>query len=203
MPNYIRPRTKGATIFFTVALAQRGATLLTDEIELLRDAVRVTRARRPFVIEACVVLPDHLHMLWTLPPDDGNYSDRWGAIKARFSKRVRLKRGNAVGCKPTLQGEATAGLGSADVGQLRARRSASKVKKQDAGIWQRRFWEHHIRDRADMENHIKYCWGNPVKHGLVERPVDWRYSSIHRDVRLGRVEPEWRGGDLRDRFGEP
>ncbi|WP_417525475.1 REP-associated tyrosine transposase [Marinovum sp.] len=203
MPNYIRPKARGATIFFTVALAQRGATLLTDEIELLRDAVRVTRARRPFVIEACVVLPDHLHMLWTLPSDDSNYSDRWGAIKARFSKRVRLKRGDAVGCKPTLREAASSGSARSDVERLRARRSASKVKKQDAGIWQRRFWEHHIRDRTDLENHIRCCWGNPVKHGLVERPVDWRYSSIHRDVRLGRVEPEWRCGDLRDMFGEP
>lgn len=84
MPNYIRPKTQGATVFFTVALAQRGATLLTDEIELLRDAVRVTRARRPFAIEACVVLPDHLHMLWTLPADDGNYSDRWARSRRGF-----------------------------------------------------------------------------------------------------------------------
>lgn len=166
MPNYRRPKVRGGTVFFTVCLAQRGSALLVDEIEILRKAVKVTRARRPFGIDAWVVLPDHMHAVWTLPADDPSYSDRWGAIKARFSKVVRLKGGESVG--------------------FRAARSPSKVAKQDAGIWQRRFWEHHVRDEADYVAHVRYCITNPVKHGLVERPEDWPYSSVHRDMRTGR-----------------
>ncbi|WP_108884912.1 REP-associated tyrosine transposase [Pseudoprimorskyibacter insulae] len=181
MPNYTRRKVAGATVFFTVNLAQRQGRLLVDEIDVLREAVAYTRARRPFGIEAWVVLPDHMHAIWTLPEDDSNYSDRWGAIKARFSKRVREEQGGAVGYKPTLR------RGN-DVERLRASRSASKVAKQDAGIWQRRFWEHHIRGKADLEAHLRYCWLNPVKHGLVADPFDWPYSSIHRDHQMGRVE---------------
>ncbi|WP_299651759.1 transposase [uncultured Tateyamaria sp.] len=178
MPNYRRPKITGASIFFTVALAQRGGTLLVDEVDALRDAVRVTRAERPFHIDACVVLPDHLHCVWTLPVGDRDFSTRWAAIKARFTRTIRdygrvgfqpthAKRlGHAVGWNPTL------------------RRTESKIAKGDAGVWQRRFWEHHIRDDADYLAHVRYCWMNPVKHGLVERPEDWAYSSVHRDARF-------------------
>lgn len=203
MSSYLRPKVSGATVFFTVALARRGGSLLVEEVDLLREAVQVTRARRPFEIEAWVLLPDHLHAVWSLPSGDGNYSDRWGAIKARFSKMVRMKHGDAVGCKPTLRNAAGVGLPCPDVEGMRARRSASKVRKQDAGIWQRRFWEHHIRDAADYTAHVRYCLLNPVKHGLVERAVDWPYSSIHRDMRAGRVEPEISGVDFSARYGEP
>ena len=154
MPNYRRLRRPGATIYFTVALAQRGAETLTREVETLRHAVRMTRADRPFDIDAWVVLPDHMHCIWTLPEGDADYSTRWGAIKARFTR--------AVGYNPTL-------------------RSASKFKKGEAGLWQRRFWEHHIRDEEDFENHLRYCWHNPVKHGYVDHPRHWPYSSYHRD----------------------
>ena len=81
-------------------------------------------------------------------------------------------------------------------------RSPSKVAKGDAGVWQRRFWEHHIRDADDHAAHLRYCWANPVRHGLVERPADWPHSSIHRDIRLGRVEPEWSGEPPPGSFGE-
>ena len=201
MPNYRRMRVRGAKVFFTVCLAQRGATLLTDEVEILREAVRVTRARRPFHIDAWVVLPDHVHAVWTLPEDDVNYSDRWGAIKARFSKMVRLKVAGrlyecarTVGCKPTLRGERSVGapcrvgFQPTDPTVMRDARSPSKRSKQDAGIWQRRFWEHTIRDEADLAAHVRYCLLNPVKHGFVELPEDWPYSSIHRDIRAGRWE---------------
>jgi putative transposase len=213
MAHYLRPRIPAATVFFTVCLAEPGSRLLVEEIDILRDAVRVTRARRPFVIDAWVVLPDHMHAVWTLPEGDTNYSDRWGAIKARFSRFVRLKAadrlddpGGAVGCKPTLQTTGTdlrrVGFQPTEPGRLRARRSPSKVAKQDAGIWQRRFWEHHIRSEADFKAHMHFCWMNPVKHGLVTRPVDWAYSSIHRDIRAGRVDPYFAVSIVQGDFGE-
>jgi putative transposase len=140
-------------------------------------------------VEAWVVLPDHLHAVWTLPVGDVDYGVRWGAIKARFTRSLRR-----VGFHPTDPGSA--------VGWNPTLRSGSKVAKGDAGLWQRRFWEHHIRDDADFANHVRYCWGNPVKHGYVERAVDWPYSSIHRDIKAGRVEAEWSGGVADGAFGE-
>lgn len=103
MSSYLRPKVSGATVFFTVALARRGGALLVEEIMALRAAVRQVKSDHPFEIRAWVVLPDHLHAVWSLPPGDGNYSDRWGAIKARFSKMVRMKHQDAVGWKPTLR----------------------------------------------------------------------------------------------------
>jgi len=157
MANYHRPEITGAAVFFTVTLAPRGSSLLVDEIEKLRQAVQETRAERPFGIAAWIVLPDHLHCIWQLPPGDRDYPTRWRLIKLRFS------RGLAKGSLRT-----------------------SHVRRQERGIWQRRFWEHHIRDEADMVEHIRYCWFNPVKHGFVEKPQDWPYSSIHRDIAAGR-----------------
>lgn len=161
-------------MFFTVVLAARNSDLLVREIDLLREAVRAVRSEQPFVVEAWVVLPDHMHTIWTLPADDSDYSGRWKAIKTRFTKSV---------------------------GQI-GPRSASKIAKGEAGLWQRRFWDHHIRDQADFGTHLRYCWGNPVKHGLVKRAVDWPYSSIHRDIRTGRVEAEWSDKAPDGRFGE-
>ena len=160
MPNYIRPKVPGATVFFTVNLADQRSDLLVREVDLLREAVRVTRAERPFRIEAWVELPDHLHAVWTLPAGDADYAVRWGAIKARFTRSLR--DGCRVGWNLTL------------------RKSRSKVRKGDAGIWQRRFWEHHIRGEEDFAACVGYCHTNPVKHGLVERPRDWPWSSVHR-----------------------
>lgn len=152
MSNYLRPRIDGAAVFFTVALARRGDDLLVRQIEHLRAVVRRTRAERPFRIDAWVVLPDHLHCVWTLPEGDADYAVRWSVIKARFSRA--MPHGN---------------------------RRASHAARREHGIWQRRYWEHHIRDEADYRAHLRYCWINPVKHGLVERPEDWPYSSYHRD----------------------
>lgn len=174
MSRYLRPKLPGASVFFTVTLAERGSSLLVWHVEALRASVRATRASRPFRIDVWVVLPDHLHAVWTLPEGDADYSSRWKEIKTRFTKSVGLT----------------------------GRRSASKIAKGEAGIWQRRFWEHHIRDDADHAAHIRYCWINPVKHGFVARAADWPYSSIHRDIRLGRVEPEWAGIAPEGRFGE-
>lgn len=165
MSKYRRVRVPGATYFFTLTLAARGSTVLTDHIAVLRHAYKQTCAEHPVLCDAMVVLPDHLHAVWTLPEADADFSVRWRKIKARFSREI----------------------------DLAPRRSISKVEKRERGVWQRRFWEHMIRDGVDYRAHVAYCWGNPVKHGYVERAVDWPYSSIHRDIRAGRVDPEWSG----------
>ena len=174
MSNYRRFRVKGASYFFTVNLARRGGTMLVDHINHLRLAYAKTCTEHPFHCDAFVVLPDHLHAVWTLPDGDADYSTRWRKIKARFSHAV---------------------------GRDHAR-SPSKVIKREVGLWQRRFWEHCIRDDTDYRAHVAYCWGNPVKHGFVERAVAWPYSSINRDVLLGRDDPEWFGAVLEGQYGE-
>ncbi len=166
MPNYVRPKVSGATVFFTVNLADRSSSLLTDRIGELREAVRVTRAERPFAVDAWVVLPDHMHCVWTLPVGDGDYSRRMGAIKARFSMAMR----RAGFTPPPPDGRRNGGVNPA----LR--------RKGEVGLWQPRFWEHHIRDENDFRRHVEYCWFNPVKHGYVERPEDWPFSSYLWDV---------------------
>ena len=191
MSSYLRPRVPGATVFFTVNLAWRGSDLLVREIERLRDSVRTTRRSRPFRIDAWVVLPDHLHAIWTLPEGDADYSVRWGAIKARFSRDQRRAGFTPPPALPTVKSGRYAGVNPGLRGD-----------KGEVAIWQRRFWEHHIRDAADYDAHVLYCWANPVRHGLVEHPVDWPHSSIHSDVRLGRVSQEWTGVDAAGCFGE-
>ncbi len=164
MSFYRRMYVPGGTYFFTVCLADRESDLLVRQVDALRRAVRQTMAERPFQIDAFVVLPDHLHTVWTLPRGDADFSIRWGAIKSRFTREVRR-----VGFNPTLP------------------QSPSNRLKGDAGIWQRRFWEHYIRDEADYVAHVQYCWNNPVKHGFVERPQEWPYSSVHRAIRRGEI----------------
>jgi putative transposase len=118
-------------------------------------------------IDAFVVLPDHLHTVWTLPPDDNDFSTRWRLIKTRFA-RTQPKQ---------------------------ERLSAIRKARGERGIWQRRFWEHLIRDEADYARHVEYCYINPLKHRLVTRVRDWPYSSFHRDVRAGLFADDW-GGDI-------
>ena len=174
-------------MFFTVCLAHRGTSVLIDHVDILREAVGHVRRQRPFGIDAWVVLPDHIHAVWTLPEGDANYSQRWGSIKARFSRFLRLREACAgVGSKPTLRQEGRVGFQPTDVDRLREERSASKVAKKDAGIWQRRFWDHHIRGPEDYAAAVRFCHLDPVKHGLVERPEEWMCSSIHREIREGR-----------------
>ncbi len=160
-------------MFFTVALAQRGGSLLVDEVTRLRAAVRQTKTERPFHIDAWVVLPDHLHAVWTLPAGDADFSTRWGAIKARFTMSLRRPGFTPPSRLPMVTSGRYAGVNP-----------GLRHDKGEVGIWQRRFWEHHIRDEADYRAHVRYCWLNPVKHGLVKRPEDWPYSSVHRDARF-------------------
>lgn len=155
MSRYIRPAITGARIFFTVYLEERGSTLLTDQIGKFREAVRLTKAERPFGIDAWVVLPDHMHCIWQMPVGDKDYSTRWRLIKARFSREF----------------------------DPRAQRWSHRLRSERA-IWQRRFWEHHIRDETDYQTHLEYCWQNPVKHELVDRAEDWPFSSVHWDRRF-------------------
>ena len=174
MTAYRRFRRSGGTYFFTVTLADRGATCLTDHIDALRHAYLETMRERPARTDAIVVLPDHLHAIWTLPEGDSDFSTRWRLIKSRFVRETGLAW----------------------------RRSPSKRDKAERGVWQRRFWEHAIRDARDMNLHLRYCWLNPVKHGLVARAVDWPWSSVHRDVRRCLVDPESVGEIPDGSFGE-
>ena len=162
MANYLRARAPGGTFFFTVNLAHRDGALLLERIDALRAAWAVAARERPFVTRAVVVLPDHLHAVWTLPPGDGDFSTRWKRIKREFSVAVG-------GGRPL---------------------SASQAAKGEVGIWQRRFWERRIRDEAELAAVLRYVWGNPVRHGLVRRAVDWPYSSIHREIAAGRLPRE-------------
>jgi putative transposase len=169
MTNYRRNAISGGSFFFTVNLAERRRSLLTDNIDLLRTAFRDVRRHHSFVIEAVVVLPDHLHAIWTLPESDSDFALRWRLIKAAFSRG--LPAGERI--------------------------SASRASKGERGIWQRRYWEHTLRDDADFEKHVNYIHFNPVKHGHVARVRDWPHSSFHRMVRLGIYPLDW-GGDAND-----
>lgn len=177
MTAYRRPSTPGATWFFTVNLAQRKDNrLLTEQIDLLRKAVAAVKARQPFRIVAMTVMPDHLHAVWTLPPGDSRIGLRWGLIKAGFARRL-----------PRCEA-----------------RSSSRCQRGERGIWQRRYWDHLIRDEADLAAHCDYVHYNPVKHGLAQAAKDWPHSSFHRWVREGRYAAGW--GMAREvgtrRFGE-
>ena len=168
MRRYIRaPQLGGASYFFTLTLAERrGSDLLIRHVDALRQAFTKVRARHPFMIEAIVILPDHLHALWRMPEDDGDYTLRWRLIKAHFSRQMP-------------EGE---------------RVSRSRAVKRERGIWQRRYWEHQVRDENDWARHTDYIHYNPVKHGLVARPSDWPHSSLHRFVREGRLPADWGAG---------
>lgn len=171
MSVYIRPRIPGAQVFLTVNLAVRGGDLLVREIALLREAVRVARASRPFKIHAWVVMPDHMHCVWELPKGETDYSTRVAAIKAGFVMRLRR-----AGFSPPIDLPVVAS------GRYAGLKPGLRQGKREVGVWQRRFWEHHIRDEAEFCHCVKYCWMNPVKHGFAERPEDWPYSSFQRDV---------------------
>jgi len=170
MTDYRRFHVEGGTYFFTVNLAERHRKLLTEHIGTLREAFRVIKGAHPFTINAIVILPDHLHTIWTLPTDEQDFSLRWRQIKSAFSR--------AIG-----KGE---------------RISRSRSRKGERGIWQRRFWEHVIRDEEDFARHIDYIHFNPVKHGYVKAVSNWPYSSFHRYVRLGIYSKDWAGPGMDD-----
>ncbi|WP_315728125.1 MULTISPECIES: REP-associated tyrosine transposase [unclassified Bradyrhizobium] len=175
MPNYRRAFVPGGCWFFTVNLLNRRQTLLVEHVASLRLAVAATRERLPFKIDAFVVLPDHLHTVWTLPPGDADFSTRWRLIKTKFARSL-----------PSSEP-----------------RSPVRIARNERGIWQRRFWEHLIRDEADYARHVEYCYINPMKHGLVNRVGEWPHSSFHRDVRAGIFPLDWAGEmEAAGEFGE-
>ena len=162
MVQYRRNGLPGGTYFFTVTLADRSSTLLVDRVDALRDATRKTRDAMPFEIVAAVVMPNHLHALWTLPEGDANYATRWRLLKTHFTKSLGI-----------------------------------------ATPWQRRYWEHTIRDERDFANHIDYIHINPLKHGFVTRASDWPHSSIHRYMANDIVTSDWAAEISGAEFGEP
>jgi len=174
MPNYHRNRVPGGTYFFTVNLLERREHHLVEYIEAFRESVRQVREKRPFHIDAWVVLPDHTHCVWTLPPGDDDYSTRWKAIKIAFAKAL-----------PKTE-----------------RLSEVRACKGERGIWQRRFGEHTIRDERDYAAHVDYVHINPFKHGLVERLKDWPYSSFHRFVKAGIYPQDWASDGVALETGE-
>jgi putative transposase len=176
MVRYRRNFVPGGTFFFTVTLADRRSSVLVEHISALRSAFRKTRSERPFAIDAIVILPDHLHTVMTLPLTDADFSGRWRRIKSLFSRHI------AAGDK-TLRTNL----------------------KGEYSLWQRRFWEHTVRDEEDFARHVDYIHYNPVKHGLASQVRDWPYSSFHQYVRRGVLPEDW-GGTVNEggkSFGEP
>ena len=161
--RYRRNRAAGASYFLTLVLADRHSALLTRHIALLREALRHVKTRHPFILEAIVILPDHMHMLITLPEKDDDYPKRIMLIKQHFSRHI--PRGEKI--------------------------STSRMQKGERGIWQRRYWEHTIHNDEDFARCMNYIHMNPVKHGYVQRAADWPHSSLPRYIREGIYAPDW------------
>jgi putative transposase len=181
MSRYRRSLTRGATYFFTVVTYQRRQLLMNARTRsALREAIAEVRKVLPFEIDAWVLLPDHLHTIWTLPENDAEYGKRWGMIKSRVSRE----------CRDLVGGDAS--------------RSQSREKRREIDFWQRRFWEHQIRDADDFERHVNYIHYNPVKHELAKRAADWPYSTFHRYIRSGDYSCDWATdpGDITGKAGE-
>jgi putative transposase len=166
MPEYRRAWQRGGTFFFTVVTYRR-YPIFGDEtaIKLLNECFQVVMAEYPFKIDAIVVLPDHLHCMWTLPDNEFDFSIRWKRIKADFTRNYSGDRAEDI--------------------------SESMHRKGERGVWQRRFWEHQIRDQEDFNRHCDYIHYNPVKHGLVNLPMEWKHSSFRRFVEKGLYSEGW------------
>ncbi|RUR19191.1 transposase [Legionella sp. km535] len=173
MVNFRRDYTPGGTYFFTLVLNNRKSQLLTSQINLLGEAFRKVKQKYPFCTEAIVVLPDHIHTVWKLPDNDFNYSLRWHQIKSNFTKSLIKEHVKII-----------------------------KDQRGEYSLWQRRFWEHRIRDESDLQSHIDYIHFNPVKHGYVTSAKEWPYSSFHRYVQNGTLAENWGSDGVHGEFGE-
>ncbi|MDZ4159532.1 MAG: transposase [Anaerolineaceae bacterium] len=168
MPEYRRSLVEGGTFFFTVVTYDRQPILTLAEARILLHAAWTNVCERyPFSTDAVCLLPNHLHCIWSLPQGDRNYSLRWSEIKKQFSKAYRKQLGEG------------------------GKRNDSRQKRGEAAVWQRRFWEHTIRDLEDYHRHLDYIHFNPVKHGLVKNVAAWDWSSFHRFVKMGYYAPDW------------
>ena len=178
MSRYRRAQVGGATYFFTVVTYRRQPLLTRpDVMDALREAHRSVQQAHPFNVDAAVILPDHLHAIWTLPEGDADFGARWGMIKRHVSKTA-----GETGAAPMT-------------GSMKARR--------ECGLWQRRFWEHLIRDDEDYARHMDYIHYNPVRHGYAKCPADWPHSSFQRCVERGIYPPDWAmGSEIQGEFGE-
>lgn len=166
MPNYTRFRVAGGTFFLTLVTYDRARWFDDpDNVRHLRRAVAQVRSELPFRVVGAVVLPDHLHFIWNLPHDDGNFSSRISRVKGLFTRAVVAIRPRAL--------------------------PASRQRRGEQVVWQRRFWEHAIRDERDLANHLDYIHYNPVKHAVASCPHAWPYSSFHRWVRTGQYSRDW------------
>jgi len=162
--DYRRNYTKGGTLFFTAVTYGRNPIFLSENaVELLNKSFQYVVSKRPFEIDAMVILPDHLHCIWTLPENDFDFSLRWRLLKSFFSRKY---------------------LGTMTI-------TESMREKREKGVWQRRFWEHTIRDQQDYNRHCDYIHYNPVKHGFVTSPGDWVNSSFRRFVDKGLYPADW------------
>ncbi len=170
MPEYRRIKVKGGTYFFTVVTSGRQPILMDERVRAaLREGIQEVRQSLPFSIEAWVLLPDHLHTIWKLPEDDDNFGSRWAVIKRKVSKRC------------------------GSLFEIEEKNCDSHSKRGESRLWQRRFWDHLIRDELDLHRHIDYIHWNPVKHGYVKRVIDWPYSTFHRFVNKGFYPADWGG----------
>jgi putative transposase len=180
MSDYRRWYVRGGTYFFTLVVHERRPIFRTEIArKLLHDAIASEKATRPFTIVAMVLLPDHLHAVWTLPRGDADYSLRWQQIKEDFTKNY-LAAGGVEGV-----------------------RNRSRRRKRERGVWQRRFWEHTVRDEFDLERCVDYVHWNPRKHELVRRVRDWPWSTFHRFVELGHYDIDWGGTDPCPGYNDP
>jgi putative transposase len=156
------PARTATKLFFTVRLRDRNSNLLVREVGRLRSAVRTTRKALPFEIDEIVVLPSVIHTIWSLPEGEADFSKRWRMLKSHFSRGL-----------PAAMDQ-----------------SPSEKKRGEKGIWQRRFWEHHLYDDEDISAHRHLILTAPVQAGLVSRPQHWPHSSVHRAIRLGQYDPD-------------
>ena len=168
MPNYKRIFVPGGTYFFTLVTFER-APLFNDPLarSCLREAFSRIKREQPFEQSAICLLPEHLHCVWRLPYGDADYPRRWSAIKGLFSKSY-LRSGGTQGAK-----------------------TRSRNRRGEAALWQRRIWEHFVRDEGDLARHLDYLHYNPVKHGLTDRVADWPWSSYHRYLEKGVYTTDW------------
>jgi putative transposase len=173
VPNFRCYYVPGGTYFFTVVTHER-RPILTTKLgrKCLRHAIEDELTRATFALVAIVLLPDHLHAVWTLPAGDSSYSLRWARIKEQFTREF-LKAGGSEG-----------------------RTTANRVKHRERAVWQHRFWEHTVRDADDLKRCVDYLHYNPVKHGLVSRVAEYPWSTFHKYVRLGEYEPGWGTGEV-------